>query len=67
MLSSCCVVLLSSRYYACSSGVTTRMQCPSGLLFNSKIGSCDLADHVSCKLDVSIGRHCDLMVFALRI
>lgn len=45
----------TSRYFACSGGITTRMQCPKGLLFNSKIGSCDLSDNVECVLDVSVG------------
>lgn len=43
-----------SRYYACSGGMSTHMRCPSGLLFNRAIASCDLADNVVCTIEVKL-------------
>lgn len=43
---------MNHRYYVCSRGIATSIQCPAGLLFNRAISSCDFEGNVECHTEV---------------
>ncbi|GIY98921.1 putative chitinase 3, partial [Caerostris extrusa] len=48
-----------SNFYQCIEGVPSIKQCPTGLFFNSKLGMCDWAAQVNCRVNQGhLQRHC---------